>query len=271
MVCKRCSYMFNDGDKFCPNCGTPVVDAQPHQPGYGAQPHQPGYGAQPHQPGYGAQPHQPGYGAQPHQPGYGSQPHQPGHGAQPHQPGYGAQSHQPGYGSQSPYYGGNPYPPHGNLMDNPLGMKWFKFLIYFGLFFGAVANLVYGISHINGAIWKISTGNLVDAQDMYRVYGSGLKALDIFAGVGMLGCAVLQIVTRFSLAGFKKSGPTLVTACYAVGMVISAVYSIGVMAIASDSGIEIGTSSMFAELAINLAVLGANITYFKKRSHLFIY
>lgn len=36
-------------------------------------------------------------------------------------------------------------------------MKWFKFLIYFALFAGAVINLVYGFNWISGDIYFVQT------------------------------------------------------------------------------------------------------------------
>ena len=57
--------------------------------------------------------------------------------------------------SQTPY-------PQQQVIQNPIyqaqnmnaapSMKWFKFLIYFALFAGAVINLAYGITYISGDI-----------------------------------------------------------------------------------------------------------------------
>ena len=61
----------------------------------------------------------------------------------------------------------------------PLGMKWYKFLIYFALFAGAFVNFIYGINYISGGIYVVETNGLTTADTVYKLYGVGLQVVDI--------------------------------------------------------------------------------------------
>ena len=123
MNCPRCNTLLAPEATACPQCGTPVQQAQ--QPGFAPQQ---GYPQQ--QPGFAPQ-QQPGFAPQqgyPQQPGFA--PQQPGFAPQqgyPQQPGFAPQ--QPGFAPQQPGF----YPP-------PMGFapKKKSTFILFGLLLGGL-------------------------------------------------------------------------------------------------------------------------------------
>lgn len=142
-------------------------------------------------------------------------------------------------------------------------MGWFKFLIYFGLFAGAVLNVINAISFFTGSQYG-SVGNMV-----YIVFPS-LKAIDIVTAILMLGAAVLAIFTRVQLAGYKKKGPTLVMAVYGLNALINIFYVIGV-ALSVGNLIDASSYSSNVVVAIvSIVMIVVNNIYFKKRSNMFV-
>ena len=227
MFCIKCGQFLPDGSAFCNSCGTaqPTIPAQPMY----QQPAQPQY-QPPVQP-----PYQP-----PVQPQYQEPPYQ-----QPVQPQY-----------QQPYNYQAPIP--------ALPMKWFHFLIYFGLFAGAILNLASGIGYLTGSVYEMQD---VSAAAVYAVFDS-LELIDVFFGVACVAAAVLGIVTRFSLAKYKAIGPKLLISLYITIGVIGLIYQVAVMSILEDAGVD--STANFASAFLNIAMAGANATYFKKRAHLFV-
>ena len=78
-------------------------------------------------------------------------------------------------------------------------MKWHKFLIYFALWLGAVMNVISGFSLLTGSVYEAQG---VSATQVYRAY-EGLKGVDMLMGAATIALAVLLIVARFALAGYK--------------------------------------------------------------------
>ena len=147
------------------------------------------------------------------------------------------------------------------VVDNNLGMKWYKFLIYFSLFAGAVINVASGIPFLNGSIY----GGYAD--NVYSVFPA-LKTVDVMYGIVALATAVLCIVARFALAKYKKNGPALLLSIYAIGIVVSIVYFIAVKSIVTD--IDLDTSSIVSSLVSSVVMIIINKIYFDKRKHLFV-
>lgn len=146
-----------------------------------------------------------------------------------------------------------------------LGMGWYKFLIWFALFAGALLNLVRGI--------QMMSGDQYDgyADQVYRVF-DGLKGLDMVAGVALITLAVIAIVARFSLAAYKKNGPKLLILLYAFNAGIQIIYTLAAKSIisAATASVSLDTSSAFSSAAFALAMAAINYSYFKKREHLFV-
>ena len=151
-----------------------------------------------------------------------------------------------------------------NFQDTPqFGMKWHKFVIYFGLFFGALIDLILGISVISGMIYSRYG---IEPELVYDVF-SGLKTLDVAVGLCCIALAVFFLVTRFQLSGMKKRGPVCLYCIYALNFILSLIYVI----LASDIiGEPIYDGEIIAMLAAYLVMLVLNVVYYKKRESLFI-
>ena len=151
---------------------------------------------------------------------------------------------------------------------NTYPLKWFKFLIYFALFFGAFYNFVMGMNYIMGTIYFTQTNGQVTADMVYVTYGNTLKMLDIFYGIVLLVIAALGIVCRFKLAKYKKDGPKFVYLLYIAALLSSVIYTIGVAIITKASGTI--NLAFISGIIVQCIYLYANYKYFARRSELFI-
>ena len=221
MICPKCGSVVDDNCKFCASCGAALMQQEPAQPQY----QQPQY----QQPQY----QQPQY----QQPQYQQPQYQ--------QPPYGAPQYQ--YGAPADPYHGHP-------------MKWYKFLIYFALFAGAVLNIFSAISYFTGSSYGSDAG-------LYYSYFPGLKAADIVFGIIVIGVAVLMIYTRMALAKFKKNGPKLLYLTYGVSLGVTIIYLIAVSVIIGSAA---ALTSSIPSIGTSLAFLVINMTYFRKRMDLFV-
>ena len=152
-------------------------------------------------------------------------------------------------------------------------MKWFKFLIYFSLFAGALASLYMAIIYYTGAVYISAEGTVI-AETVYSVFPT-LKTVDLIYAVYYVGMAVFMVVTRFMLSGFKKIAPRLVVLIYViqafsyiayVGMVIFAVEGSGLVNVADI----VDVSSIGSTVVTSIIMAVANHVYFKKRAYLFV-
>ncbi len=142
----------------------------------------------------------------------------------------------------------------------PLPMKWFKFLIYFSLFFSCLVNVVTGINYLTGNIY-ISQG--VTANLVYAIFPS-MKGFDLFNGIACFALGVFAIITRFALAKYKKSGPMFLYSLYVANAVVALIYGIGATVALGEvafNPISIGGTVLMIVL---------NVVYFNKRKHLFV-
>ena len=144
-------------------------------------------------------------------------------------------------------------------------MKWFKFLIYFSLFFSAVMNAFTGIRMLTGSIYE------GEADLVYATF-SGMKTLDMIVGVLALIGAAICLFTRFRLSGYKKNGPLMVTVLYAFNIVFSLVYLIGICTILPAELLAyMGISSFIGDIVVAVVMIFVNRAYFKKREDMFIF
>lgn len=164
-------------------------------------------------------------------------------------------------------YGANPNPnPYGQYdgayQPGPvaLPMRWFSFLIYFSMFAGAFISVINAIMMFSGGHYQ------GQAALVYYTF-PGIKTVDMLCGVLYLGLAVLYVVTRFSLAGYKSNGPKLLYASYVVSTIIEIVYAVLVAGATSGEVNVIGSS--IPSIISTAVVLCLNVVYFKKRAHLF--
>ena len=168
--------------------------------------------------------------------------------------------------NESPYYiaGNQATPPkEANPLNDPRGMKWFKFIIYVQLFLAAIMNTLTAVSVLSGNVYSGK------AEQVYSTFPK-MKGADIFYGVCLLAIAAFAIFVRFRLAGFYRNGPAM----YYSLQVASLVVSVGYVFIASlILGVSFGSMmnvSSSASLVTSIVMLVVNINYFGKRSDLFV-
>lgn len=152
-----------------------------------------------------------------------------------------------------------------NTTSKPLGMAWYKFLIYFSLIFGAVINFFTAICFLTGSIYASESNGQITAEFVYAVYGSALQIVDIIYGILMIGFAVLVLMLRNKLANYSTDALKYVYIVYSLTAVAPLVYASIVSAITSQ---PIATEAI-ATLVVGVPFLFLNVKYFKKRAHLF--
>lgn len=156
-------------------------------------------------------------------------------------------------------------------------MKWYKFLIYFSLFASAFISLVSGISQIAGAL-SVTNNPFLLEQPHFAKFDNAVKYINITYGLLLFGMCALAIITRQSLAKYKRSGPTLLYIFYVSDFILTnlhaAAYYIAAQTVdfINPSAItEIFSLDEFVTSFLSLAVLvSLNYIYFKKRERLFI-
>ena len=151
--------------------------------------------------------------------------------------------------------------------DDQYPMKWYKFLIYFLLFFGAFINLVNGVNYITGGIYSIQSNGQVSAELVYSLY-DGLKTLDVILGLFMLAIAAFGIYTRFRLAGRKENGPVCLYTLYGVGAVLTVLYNIALLIVTGLNQLTDPTS--IASFITSVVFICLNYIYFSKRKSSFV-
>lgn len=245
MICKKCGAILEEGSRFCRMCGEPLYPAQSQTPGRTGDQQTAAYGQ-----------------SQAAWHTGGRQTGAYGQGWQ--QPGYRQPMWQQGY---SGYWDANR--PFGNTAPP---MKWFKFLINFSLWAGAITNMLLGLMYLTGAYYAFYLG--VRSNVIYRMF-PGLRAADMLYGL-ILGCAGgFMLYTRFQLAGFKRVGPMCLYICYGVHGISSLVYILLVALMAGSGGLNAYSgpsviASGVTGLVVSLLFIIFNFVYFKKREQLFV-
>lgn len=158
----------------------------------------------------------------------------------------------------------NPVNPVNPVFEAPkYPMKWFKFLIYFALWFGGIANIVNGTQYLTGGQY----GAYKSA--FYTLHGS-LQVLDIIVGVLMIALGIFQIYTRFRLAKFCANGPKFLLASYAANGILSVAYYLLVLPyeIYEQSSL---IGSIVGSVVACVLLVSLNHKYFTNRRALFIH
>ena len=248
-VCGNCGNQVQDGQLTCPFCGAYIgAGAQVNQQ-QNMYNQQSMYNQAPQQNMYGQQET---YNQAPQQNMYNQQ---ETYNQAPQQNMYGQQE----IYNQMPQQGVQQY-----AAQPELGMKWFKFVIYFQLFVAAISGFWSGWRLLSGSIYGL------DADDLTYVYNyfSGLKGVDTIIGICFIVLGIFALVTRFILADFKKAGPTMYIGMLAANIVLSIAYYASVSGIV---GGEVGMdyTSTYSSIVASVVLLICNIVYFKKRKHLF--
>ncbi|MBE6626824.1 MAG: zinc ribbon domain-containing protein [Ruminococcaceae bacterium] len=149
-----------------------------------------------------------------------------------------------------------------------LGMKWFKFVIYFSLWAGAILNIGYAIMAFTGAHYETEYEGA--AELVYAMFEE-LKTIDLLYGLAMIALAVYMIVARFRLAGYYKNGPAMFISTYAIALLISVVYYVAVLTVVPEvADADNVVSNLVGNAIGNGLMILLNSIYFKKRKHMFI-
>ena len=172
----------------------------------------------------------------------------------------------PNQNMQQGYYQNNiPYTQQS--VQPELGMKWFKFVIYFQLFLSALVNIINGFRISTGLHYGVTSRQL----DYIYNHFDGLKMLDVCIGICIVVLGVLALITRFMLSGYKKCGPSMYIGLLIANIVIGFIYIAAFYFIVSSVSPDVSISGdTFITLETNLTLLVLNIIYFKKRKHLFV-
>ena len=150
--------------------------------------------------------------------------------------------------------------------EPPLGMAWYKFLIYFALIAGAVINFIYSISYIFGGIYLVETNGKVSAEQVYAYYGVELQIIDVLYGFFLIAFCVLAIILRQKLVNYKPDSLKFIKIVYSLSAGVPLLYAILASTITEQS---LPTQAV-TSVIIGLLFLVINVTYFKKRAHLFV-
>ncbi len=141
-------------------------------------------------------------------------------------------------------------------------MKWHKFLIYFSLWVGAVSNGLTAIGFWTGSFYT-------DPETVYHTY-AGLKTVDLLMSFVILAFAVLLIVTRYALAGFKTNAPKLLLIVYAVYAAVLLLHPLILVGVTGLSFTDLMDSSSITSLITSVVMIFVNKVYYDKRASLFV-
>ena len=142
----------------------------------------------------------------------------------------------------------------------PCEMKWYKFLIYFALWAGAIVNLIDSLQFFTGSI-------LGDDVEILYAYYPLLKVLNLAFALILVTYAVFAIYTRYRLAQFRQNGPACLHALYLVQLAMVLIYWLAGSLILGE---WLDLASGFSDLISSIVILCINIVYFRKRKHLFV-
>ncbi len=145
------------------------------------------------------------------------------------------------------------------------GMKWHKFLVYFSLWLGALANFGNGIKCMTGMHYG-------ESKDLvYRVIPE-LKTPDLLFGLCCIAVGILGICTAVNLLKYKALGPKLLNWTYIFGASSSLIYCIVTSSILSKYHADLSSiyTSAGSGLIVAVVMVIVNSNYYKKRAHLFV-
>lgn len=147
-------------------------------------------------------------------------------------------------------------------MNDPRGMKWFKFILYFQLFANALINLINAVTVFTGAHYQGA------ADTVYAVFPAE-HTVDIVYGLLCLALAAFGIYTRFRLSSFKRNGPGLYLGLIAANILVPVLYMLLSSAVTGIPLTSLLDVNGIVSLAANVIMLVVNKIYFDKRKDLF--
>ena len=171
---------------------------------------------------------------------------------------------QPSYGGWDPYGDNRPLSTGSDDPRNdPRGMKWFKFIIYFQLFANAAVNGISALMTATGAQYQ------GQADKVYAALPR-LRTLDLVYILLLLGLVVLAIVTRMQLARFRRRGPLLYYLLQIANIAVAVLYLLAASAVSGVPLSQLDLSNTIVSLGLSLVMLIINIIYFGNRKDLFV-
>ncbi|MBR5093949.1 MAG: zinc-ribbon domain-containing protein [Oscillospiraceae bacterium] len=264
MFCPHCGTRLADGSRFCPYCSKTISPIPPSpRPARPVQAPGPGDGS-------AGRPWN-GPGGAPGGP-YGPY-DAPGGRPQSGLDGPDRGPVGPAGASGGPYSAPGGYPPGQQEPDprnDPRGMKWYKFIIYFQLFANAVSNVLNAGASFTGLHYS-DTDPVGAAARTYASYPA-LKVLDWSYGFACLALAVFAILVRSSLANFKRQGPRLYYLLLIANLVVGVLDYVlaGVISGVELSGALAGSSlALLGSGCATLIMLILTKIYFDHRKDLF--
>ncbi len=140
-------------------------------------------------------------------------------------------------------------------------LKWYKFIIYFQLFAGALVSLAVGFGSIMG--WKYG-----GEQQAARVYAefSGLRMVDIIVCFLYVALAVMSVAVRQRLAAFRQNGPWLYLTLLGEYLLLGVIAWVLEAMITGSLRLEAGT---LAGWIVQFVLICLNMIYFGKRKQMF--
>ena len=174
----------------------------------------------------------------------------------------------------TPQYSQNPTVPGADPMPT-LGMKWYKFLIYFALFFTAFVNVVGVVENIH------SIRQLLPFQGAVGYVDDLIRSTTILISLysaACLGFALWALIVRRKLARFCADGPKQLILMRLFGAVTTIVYIVAAIVIMNNAQeaarMQVFNISGLIEEAVSTVIttivwILVNKSYFEKRSHLF--
>lgn len=172
----------------------------------------------------------------------------------------------PGVQSYDPYGQTRRFVPPADPKNDPRGMKWYKFIIYFQLFANAFVNAAMGLSLLTG----LHYGDAESAAQVYRTYPA-MQGLDVGYGITCLVLAALAIVTRMALAQFRRHGPLLYYIVLVANVLFALLYAVLAGSVTGLPVLEALDMSSIVTPVTNLVMLVLTKIYFDRRKDLFIH
>lgn len=155
-------------------------------------------------------------------------------------------------------------PTSNDKATKPLGMKWFKFIIYVQLIFAFLLNLFSAYRLYSGLIYFDGTRNM--SFQVYSLFPS-LRYVNLVFAAFSVGMAVFSIIVRQRLVKFRVKAVNHYLIFLGLNLLISLLYY-GVTYLAS--GINTFDTELLYNITQSLALIFINVDYFRKRKHLFI-
>ena len=140
------------------------------------------------------------------------------------------------------------------MENNRPPMKWHCFLIYFSL-------------------WSLALSAALEAFDTFSFRGMNSEIYgvseNLYIAIGVIYSllAAFTVITRFALARYRRRAPAMLCAVYSVqSALLFAAYCLE----RASSGTDIDITQTATSISALLAILIANIIYYRKRAHLFV-